>query len=93
MALSVRRAVAADLPFVEDLRQREKRALGFLPLAVYEHSVRGYVAAYWRVVRLERLRTRCEHRLRRLCAEDERLQRGAGRETDKRRNEKDLWPG
>ena len=57
------------------------------------HDRTGYVAAYWRVVRLERLRTRCEHRLRRLCAEDERLQRGAGRETDKRRNEKDLWPG
>ena len=46
------------------------------------HDRTGYVAAYWRVVRLTRLRMRCEHRLRRLCADYDRIQRGEGRGTD-----------
>ena len=55
-----------------------------------KHDRTDYVGAYWRMVRLTRLRMRCEQRLRRLCADYDRLQRGVGRGTDKRRNEKDV---
>ena len=55
-----------------------------------KHDRTDSVGAYWRMVRLTRLRMRCEQRLRRLCADYERLQRGAGRGTDERRNEKDM---
>jgi len=54
-----------------------------------KHDRTGYLAAYWRMVRLTRLQLRCEHRLRRICAEYDRLHHGAGRGTDARRNEKD----
>ena len=55
-----------------------------------KHDRTDDAGAYWRMVRLTRLRSRCEARLRRLCADYDRIQRGAGRETDERRNEKEV---